>query len=48
MLIKNARIVTRDDVFTGTLSVEDGKIRDISRGSTAAPEAEDWEGDFLL
>jgi alpha-D-ribose 1-methylphosphonate 5-triphosphate diphosphatase len=48
MLIKNARIVTRDDVFTGTLHVEGETIRDISRGSTAAPEAEDWEGDFLL
>src|ERR1700758_4428481 len=48
MLIKNARIVTRDEVFTGTLRVEDGTIREISRGSTAAPEAEDWEGDFLL
>ncbi|CAM2183701.1 RPnTP hydrolase [Paraburkholderia sacchari] len=48
MLIKNARIVTRDEVFTGTLRVEDGMIRELSRGTTAAPEAEDWEGDFLL
>ncbi|MDR3097931.1 MAG: alpha-D-ribose 1-methylphosphonate 5-triphosphate diphosphatase [Paraburkholderia sp.] len=48
MLIKNARIVTRDEVFTGTLRVEDGMIRELSRGTTAAPEAQDWEGDFLL
>ncbi|MEK6295655.1 MAG: alpha-D-ribose 1-methylphosphonate 5-triphosphate diphosphatase, partial [Paraburkholderia tropica] len=48
MLITNARIVTRDDVFTGTLRVEDGMIRELSRGTSAAPEAEDWEGDFLL
>ncbi|WP_434663744.1 alpha-D-ribose 1-methylphosphonate 5-triphosphate diphosphatase [Paraburkholderia sp. A3BS-1L] len=48
MLIKNARIVTRDEVFTGTLRVENGAIRELSRGTTAAPEAVDWEGDFLL
>ncbi|QGZ63937.1 alpha-D-ribose 1-methylphosphonate 5-triphosphate diphosphatase [Paraburkholderia acidisoli] len=48
MLIKNARIVTRDEVFTGTLRVEDGVIRELSHGATSAPDAEDWEGDFLL
>ncbi|MFP6561467.1 alpha-D-ribose 1-methylphosphonate 5-triphosphate diphosphatase [Paraburkholderia sp. B3] len=48
MLIKNARIVTRDEVFTGTLRVEDGRIRELSRGTTSAPEAEDWMGDYLL
>jgi alpha-D-ribose 1-methylphosphonate 5-triphosphate diphosphatase len=48
MLIKNARIVTRDEVFNGTLRVEDGRIRELSRGTTSAPEAEDWMGDYLL
>ncbi|MGH8780181.1 alpha-D-ribose 1-methylphosphonate 5-triphosphate diphosphatase [Paraburkholderia sp.] len=48
MLIKNARIVTRDEVFTGTLRIEDGAIRDVERGSTSAREAEDWNGDYLL
>lgn len=48
MLIKNARIVTRDEIFTGTLRVEDGLIRELSRGATAATDAQDWEGDFLL
>jgi alpha-D-ribose 1-methylphosphonate 5-triphosphate diphosphatase len=48
MLIKNARIVTRDEVFTGTVRVEDGKIADLSRSTTSAPDAIDWEGDYLL
>ncbi|PCE22889.1 phosphonate metabolism protein PhnM [Paraburkholderia acidicola] len=48
MLIKNARIVTRDEVFTGTVRIENGTIRDLERGTTSAPEAEDWNGDYLL
>ena len=48
MLIRNARVVTRDEVFTGVVSVEDGKIRDVARGTTSAREAEDWDGDYLL
>lgn len=48
MLIKNARIVTRDEVFTGTMRVENGQIRELSRGTTSAPDAEDWNGDYLL
>src|SRR3984885_6673879 len=48
MLIRNARIVTRDEVFTGVLRVEDGVIRDVERGTTSAREAEDWDGDYLL
>ncbi|PQV49881.1 alpha-D-ribose 1-methylphosphonate 5-triphosphate diphosphatase [Paraburkholderia sp. BL21I4N1] len=48
MLIRNARIVTRDEVFTGVVHVEDGVIRDVERGTTAAREAEDWDGDYLL
>jgi len=48
MLIRNARVVTRDEVFTGVVRVEDGVIRDIARGASAAREAEDWDGDYLL
>lgn len=48
MLIRNARIVTRDEVFTGVVHVEDGVIRDVERGTTTAREAEDWDGDYLL
>ena len=48
MLIKNARIVTRDEVFTGAVRIENGTIRDLERGTTSVPEAEDWDGDYLL
>lgn len=48
MLIRNARIVTRDEVFTGVVRVEDGTIREVERGTTSAREAEDWNGDYLL
>jgi alpha-D-ribose 1-methylphosphonate 5-triphosphate diphosphatase len=48
MLIKNARVVTRDEVFTGVVRVEDGVIRDVARGTTATAGAQDWEGDYLL
>jgi alpha-D-ribose 1-methylphosphonate 5-triphosphate diphosphatase len=48
MLIRNARVVTRDEEFLGTVRIEDGFIRDVERGSTSAPNAEDWDGDYLL
>jgi alpha-D-ribose 1-methylphosphonate 5-triphosphate diphosphatase len=48
MLIRNARIVTRDEVFTGVVRIEDGRIHDVERGTTSAREAEDWDGDYLL
>ncbi|HXZ08983.1 MAG TPA: alpha-D-ribose 1-methylphosphonate 5-triphosphate diphosphatase, partial [Paraburkholderia sp.] len=48
MLIRNARIVTREEAFTGVVRIEDGKIQDIARGTTSAREAEDWDGDYLL
>ena len=48
MLIKNARIVTRDEEFTGVVRIEDGQIAEVDRGTTQAAEAQDWEGDYLL
>ncbi|MFM0050546.1 alpha-D-ribose 1-methylphosphonate 5-triphosphate diphosphatase [Caballeronia grimmiae] len=48
MLIRNARIVTRDETFTGVMRIEDGRIADIATGNTAARDAIDWNGDYLL
>ena len=48
MLIKNARIVTRDEEFTGVVRIENGQIAEVDRGTTQAAEAQDWEGDYLL
>jgi alpha-D-ribose 1-methylphosphonate 5-triphosphate diphosphatase len=48
MLIKNARIVTRDEAFIGVVRIEDGCIAEVAPGNTSAREAEDWNGDYLL
>ncbi len=48
MLIKNARIVTRDEDFIGTLRIEDGRIAELAPGNTLARDAQDWDGDYLL
>lgn len=48
MLIKNARVVTRDETFTGVVQIERGTIRELARGTTSASDAEDWDGDYLL
>lgn len=47
-IIRNARIVTADEEFTGSIVIEDGLIGALERGSTAVPGAEDWAGDWLL
>jgi alpha-D-ribose 1-methylphosphonate 5-triphosphate diphosphatase len=48
MLIKNARVVTRDEVFHGVVRIEGGVIRELARGTTSAADAQDWDGDYLL
>src|SRR5579864_119402 len=48
MLIRNARIVTRNETFIGVAQIADGKIQDLAPGTTSAREAEDWDGDYLL
>lgn len=47
-IIKNAKIVTATDEFTGCMVIEHGSIRSIERGGTAVAGAEDWAGDYLL
>lgn len=46
-IIRNARIVTADAEFLGTLCTQEALISDISVGTTAL-SADDWEGDYLL
>ncbi|HTI17292.1 MAG TPA: alpha-D-ribose 1-methylphosphonate 5-triphosphate diphosphatase [Trinickia sp.] len=48
MLIKNARIVTREEEFVGVVRIDNGLIADVSRGTTDAADAEDWQGDYLV
>ena len=47
-ILTNADIVLADEVIHGTISIEDGKIADISAGPCALPEARDLEGDLLI
>jgi alpha-D-ribose 1-methylphosphonate 5-triphosphate diphosphatase len=47
MDIRNARIVTTDEEFIGSVRVEDGRFVEISRDGAPAT-AEDWGGDWLL
>jgi alpha-D-ribose 1-methylphosphonate 5-triphosphate diphosphatase len=44
----NARIVAADECFVGTVVVAEGRIRELARGATAVPAAQDWGGDWLL
>ncbi|MEZ2130164.1 MULTISPECIES: alpha-D-ribose 1-methylphosphonate 5-triphosphate diphosphatase [unclassified Sinorhizobium] len=45
-VFSNARIVLEDDVITGSVLVRDGRIADISEGSSRL--GEDFEGDYLI
>ncbi|KQV31962.1 phosphonate metabolism protein PhnM [Rhizobium sp. Root1203] len=45
-VFSNARIVLEDEIVAGSVLVRDGKIADISTGSTAV--GEDFEGDYLI
>jgi len=47
ILIKNATVVTADDVFGGWVHVEAGRIVEIGRGATTA-RGVDFTGDYLL
>lgn len=44
--IRNARLVLRDDVVTGTMHVLDGVIQNIDSRANGA--GDDWEGDYLI
>jgi len=44
----NARVVTRDAVFKGSVRAVDGRIASIDEGSTRLSGAIDLEGDFLI
>lgn len=47
-IITNARIVLEDEVVHGAIVVEDGLVKHIDSAPVAAPQAEDFGGDYLL
>lgn len=48
LILTNARIITGDDTFLGTMRVRDGIIIDLAQGGTAVLSALDLDGDYLL
>lgn len=47
-ILTNARIVTADQVFTGTVVLCDGLISDVQSGASYLPQAHNLDGDYLL
>ncbi len=47
-IIRNARIVSANEEFSGTVVLQDGLICSVDRSDTAVHEALDWDGDWLL
>ncbi len=48
LLLTNARIVTENEVFTGTLKVRNGLISTLERGNTSITGARDCQGAYLI
>jgi alpha-D-ribose 1-methylphosphonate 5-triphosphate diphosphatase len=48
LVLTNARIVTRDDSFPGSLRADGGRIVDVAPGRSAVSGAVDCEGDWLV
>ena len=48
IVFKNARLVLPDEVQTGSLSVEAGRIAGFGASNSSLPQAIDLEGDFLM
>ena len=48
MILTNARIITDDDCFIGTLEIQTGRIKSIDEGLSSSPAALDLEGDWLI
>lgn len=46
LVLKNARIVTEDQVISGAVKIANGKIADISEGTQST--GEDMDGDYLI
>ncbi|NVZ92801.1 alpha-D-ribose 1-methylphosphonate 5-triphosphate diphosphatase [Pseudomonas sp. D6002] len=47
-ILSNARLVTADRMFLGSIVLRDGLIVDIAEGRSQLPQAQDLDGDFLL
>jgi alpha-D-ribose 1-methylphosphonate 5-triphosphate diphosphatase len=48
LVLRNARLVTREECALGSLRVEAGRITDVDAGRTSGPGGVDCEGDWLM
>ncbi len=48
LILKNAQIVLPDEIISGSLVIEDGKISSIDEGNTELASAIDCNGDFII
>ena len=48
MILTNARVVTADSEFDGTVVVRDGLIAEVGEGRSHIVDAVDLEGDYLV
>lgn len=48
IVFKNARLVLANEVVSGSLAVEDGRIAAVTAGGTAVTGTHDLDGDYLL
>lgn len=48
VLLTNARVVTRDSCFSGTVEIDGETFREVGEGRSQLPSAVDCEGDYLL
>lgn len=48
LILTNAKVVTRNEVLTGTVEIANGRIASVERGNTSLPNAQNLDGDYLL
>lgn len=47
-IIRNARIVTAGETFSGCIVIDGDRIHAVDTGGSSLSQAEDWEGDWLV
>jgi alpha-D-ribose 1-methylphosphonate 5-triphosphate diphosphatase len=47
-IFTNARVITADEDFDGTVVIANGKITNVERGKSTTANAEDLDGDYLI
>jgi len=48
MIIRNARVVTGNEIISGSVRIANGRIDAVNTGPVSVTETEDWDGDWML